>query len=195
MEMWVALATLNGGVDMYVLAMDFPHNGDNEIGFFKEFDFSYIWPLRFSGIIEAKKFNTKLEAQNMVKNLKEEEKGYGWYVMKVSVDDYIKQIERIEPLHTYDGDELDPAWSIIQMIMDSVPNIYKEDFEYDDTEIATNGIEFLFKYEADCERFADALDRHVFNCRECHTGYYDPIEDEANGETDANTGWYYVDFD
>lgn len=27
----------------------------------------------------------------------------------------------------------------------------------------------------------------------CTTGYYDPKEDEENGETDNLTGWHYID--
>ena len=119
--------------------------------------------------------------------------------MKIYVDDLLKEISQMQPVDLYDKDYFDSkpdqTWNVIQSIIDRVPNIYKDDLEWLDVEIATNGDEFLFNSEFDCERFADALDKHVFGYTECHIGYYDPYEDARSGETDENSGWYYIDFD
>ena len=117
----------------------------------------------------------------------------------IYVEDLLKEIEAMEPQILSDDEYLagkeDPSWKVIDNLINRVPNIYKDDLEWLDVEIATDGDELLFRYESDCERFADALDDHVFGCHECHTGYYDPEEDERSNEVDEHTGWYYVDFD
>lgn len=118
----------------------------------------------------------------------------------VYVEDLINELKQMSPVVDLSEDvdldyAMNPAWEIIQNIIDRVPNIYKDDMEWLDVEIATNGDELLFHYETDCERFADVLDDYVFGFVECHTGYYDPEEDEKSGETDENTGWYYIDWD
>lgn len=56
----------------------------------------------------------------------------------------------------------------------------------------TDGSEFLCDTEERAEVLADFLEALGM---EPHTGYYDPKEDEINGELDNHTGWYYVDFD
>lgn len=117
----------------------------------------------------------------------------------ITVEELLKEINQMNPVEFTDEDYFsnkpDPVWNVIQSIIDRVPNIYKDDLEWLDVEIATNEDELLFHYETDCERFADALDEHVFGSRECHTGYYDPYEDARSGETDENTGWYYINWD
>lgn len=119
--------------------------------------------------------------------------------MSVCVGDLIEELELMKPVYLteeqYFDNVPDPAWNVIQNIFDRIPNIYEDDMEWLDVEIATNGDELLFKHENDCERFADVLDEHVFGYTECHIGYYDPKEDERSGEVDGNTGWYYIDFD
>ena len=119
--------------------------------------------------------------------------------MRIYVDDLINELNHMEPNPLTDEEYFDsipdPAWDVIQSIINRVPNIYKDNMDWTDVEIATNGDELLFRYEYDCERFADALDDHVFGYAECHTGYYDPYEDARSGETDENTGWYYIDWD
>ena len=113
----------------------------------------------------------------------------------VSFEELIKELENQEPIIFDYDDNPDPAWDTIQSIIDRLPNVYKDDIDWTKIEIATNGDEFLFKYESDCEMFANVLDDHVFGCAECHTGYYDPYEDARSGEMDANSGWYYIDWD
>lgn len=116
-----------------------------------------------------------------------------------NIEDFIRELSEINPVdftvEMYFNGEPDPAWDIIQKIIDQLPNVFKDNLEWMDVEIATNGDELLFKYESDCERFADVLDDHVFGTTECHTGYYDPYEDYRSGEYDANSGWYYIDWD
>lgn len=112
----------------------------------------------------------------------------------IYVNDIIKKLEAAEPVND-DYEDLNAPWNIIQSIIDDLPNVWKDDLDWTEVEAATNGDELLFKYEADCERVADAIDDYVFGYGESHTGYYDPYEDAKSGETDANTGWYYIDFD
>lgn len=67
--------------------------------------------------------------------------------------------------------------------------------DYSEGEIWTNGDEILCKTESAANAIADMLvmlyktqaDEILVN-----TGYYDPVEDERNGETDRHTGWWYV---
>lgn len=57
-----------------------------------------------------------------------------------------------------------------------------------------DGSEILCKKESDADAVADFIDAL---CGEavCHTGFYDPDEDRRNGEVDAHTGYWYIDFD
>lgn len=67
--------------------------------------------------------------------------------------------------------------------------------DYSDGEIWTNGDEILCKTESAVDAIADMLvtlyktqgDEILVN-----TGYYDPMEDEKNGEVDRYTGWWYI---
>lgn len=116
----------------------------------------------------------------------------------IYINDLLTEINNVKIKEFTDEDYFnnkpDPAWEYIQSIIDRVPNIYKDDLEWLDVEIATDGDILLFKYETDCETIADALDDHVFGSHECHTGYYDPEEDRRNDEIDEHTGWYYIDW-
>ena len=53
--------------------------------------------------------------------------------------------------------------------------------------------ELLCKTETQAEGIADFLEDLGF--KNIRTGYYDPKEDEQNGETDEYTGLYYVCWD
>lgn len=67
----------------------------------------------------------------------------------------------------------------------------------DDPGYWTNGSEILCPTETECEIVADFLEDLFAGYGEIkmHTGYYDPDEDRRSGETDDNTGFYYIDFD
>lgn len=135
----------------------------------------------------------------------------GSYMVKVIVDEHeptertmefidVEDIENMitelpAPLYDTDSDYNNKVWEFLETIFDQIPNIYRHDIEWSDIMVATNEEEFLFRYENDCEHIADLLDKYLFGCYETHTGYYDPDEDEKSGETDENTGWYYLDFD
>lgn len=114
-------------------------------------------------------------------------------------DELVNDVKAMEPVELNDIDYFDsvpdPAFEVIDKIIQRLPNVWKDDLDWMEVEIATNGDELLFKHEVDCEKFADLLDNHVFGTTECHTGYYDPYEDAKSGETDANSGWYYIDWD
>lgn len=112
----------------------------------------------------------------------------------ICAQDIIRKMLTGEPVNKYYND-LNEPWNVIQSVIDVLPNVLKDDIDWTEIEIATNGDVFLLRYGADCERFADALDEHVFGSKECHTGYYDPFEDAQGGETDELTGWYYIDWD
>ena len=64
--------------------------------------------------------------------------------------------------------------------------------------IWSNGSEILCQTNDVADAIADLLECMY----EAHgeeivikTGYYDPIEDKRNGETDRYTGWWYVSID
>lgn len=101
------------------------------------------------------------------------------------------------PVLDYEDEDypLEKAWEFIQGLIDKLPNVWQHDVDWTEIKVATNGDELLFKYESDCEYVADLLDWCLFDSDECHTGYYDPEEDERDNCVDANTGWYYIDWD
>ena len=100
-----------------------------------------------------------------------------------------------EPDHENEDYPFERAWEFIQGLIDKLPNVWKHDVDWAEIEVATNGDELLFRFESDCEYVADLLDYYLFECNECHTGYYDPEEDKRDNCVDANTGWYYIDWD
>ena len=55
----------------------------------------------------------------------------------------------------------------------------------------TDGEQILVDNEASAEYIADFLEILGFDT--VVTGYYDPKDDEASGEVDDHTGWYYID--
>ena len=58
----------------------------------------------------------------------------------------------------------------------------------------TDGVEILCKTESLAKSVADALDA-ISGERQSYYHWYDPEEDERNGEVNDHTGWWYVDFD
>ena len=70
--------------------------------------------------------------------------------------------------------------------------------DYSEGEIWSVGDELLCRTESAANALADLLEqlyrtdgKEVIIC----TGYYDPKEDERNGEEDRFTGWWYVNMD
>ena len=70
--------------------------------------------------------------------------------------------------------------------------------DYSEGDIWSSGDEILCKTEAVADALADmfeclygAQDEEIL----INTGYYDPVEDEKNGEVDRYTGWWYVNID
>lgn len=67
--------------------------------------------------------------------------------------------------------------------------------DYSEGDIWSSGDEILCKTEEVADALAD-----MFECLYrvqgeeilVNTGYYDPVEDERNGEVDRYTGWWYV---
>lgn len=57
----------------------------------------------------------------------------------------------------------------------------------------TDGAEILCKTEGAADHLANFLEDIGFDY--VNTGYYDPEEDEASGETDDHTGYWYVSID
>ena len=55
------------------------------------------------------------------------------------------------------------------------------------------GDEILCETEEEAETLANFFDQ-LFGMGTVSTGYYDPEEDERNGEVDCHTGYYYVNF-
>lgn len=77
------------------------------------------------------------------------------------------------------------TWEAITAAMDYAP--------YEKGHIRYKGNEILCDTEIRAEAIGDFLEALGFFY--VRTGYYDPVEDERNGEVDDYTGWYYVDFD
>lgn len=77
------------------------------------------------------------------------------------------------------------TWEALTAAMDEA--------DYHGNHIRYKGNEILCDSEARAEAIGDFLEALGFNY--VRTGYYDPVEDERNGEVDDYTGWYYVDFD
>ena len=67
--------------------------------------------------------------------------------------------------------------------------------DYSDEEVWSDGTEILCRTESAAEAIADLL-WQLYNSQgdevTVTTGYYDPEEDERNGERDRYTGWWYV---
>lgn len=58
----------------------------------------------------------------------------------------------------------------------------------------SDGDMFFVNSEDMADAVADVFDA-MFGESVCHTGFYDPVEDERNGETCDTTGMWYVDYD
>ena len=94
-------------------------------------------------------------------------------------------------------DRIEKVNTIIRMITDILPMIYDDKVEVTDEFKATHfltdpdGTEILSANESEVEAIANLFDQ-LYGEGTCNTGYYDPEEDERNGEVDAYTGLYYV---
>ena len=110
----------------------------------------------------------------------------------LDVYDLERELKDMTPVEGDEDQLFDLAWERICDIMNRLPNVWKDDLEWLEVDVATNGDELLFKYRRDCEKIADLLDSNVFGWAESHTGYYDPDEDARDNCVDANTGWYYI---
>lgn len=67
--------------------------------------------------------------------------------------------------------------------------------DYPEGIIWSAGDEILCKTESAANTIADMLELLYRSQGEdiyVNTGYYDPVEDERNGEVDKFTGWWYV---
>ena len=76
----------------------------------------------------------------------------------------------------------DRLWNLADMLPSSPEEGYR--MWYD-------GEEILCETEQMAEHLADFIDT-IYRGQTATTGYYDPEEDERNGETNDHTGWYYV---
>ena len=92
-------------------------------------------------------------------------------------------------------DRIEKANWIIKEITSMLPTIYDNCVtdEYKATHFVTDPdrTEILSSRESEVEALANLFDQ-LYGEGTCNTGYYDPAEDERNGEVDAYTGLYYV---
>ena len=92
-------------------------------------------------------------------------------------------------------DRIEKADRVIRGITDLLPTIYDRFVtdEYKTTHFVTDPdrTEILSSCESEVEALANLFDQ-LYGEGTCNTGYYDPGEDERNGEVDAYTGLYYV---
>ena len=86
--------------------------------------------------------------------------------------------------------ELEP---ITQEAIVAALNVILKDGKNKNGIVYDGGNEILCKKEYQAEGIADFLEDMGFE--DVRTGYYDPVEDERNGEVDRYTGLYYVDWD
>lgn len=67
--------------------------------------------------------------------------------------------------------------------------------DYSEGDVWSSGDEILCKTEEVADALADMFESLYKTQDEeilVNTGYYDPVEDERNGELDRFTGWWYV---
>lgn len=91
-------------------------------------------------------------------------------------------------------DRIEKVDKLIHQITEMLPCIYdKVDDDFKETHFLTNpdGTEILSTEESEIETLANLFDQ-LYGMGTCTTGYYDPEEDELNGEVDAYTGLYYL---
>ena len=90
---------------------------------------------------------------------------------------------------------IDKVDKIMKNIMALLPEIYDKevDDDFKETHFLTtpDHTEILSTSEEEIETLANFIDQ-LYGEGVCNTGYYDPIEDERNGEVDAYTGMYFV---
>jgi hypothetical protein len=84
---------------------------------------------------------------------------------------------------------------LFKAIIELLPNVFEMQSEtlsdVRDTLFWTNGEEILSSNENEIDTLANMFDQ-LYEESTVTTGYYDPDEDDRNGETDANTGFYYL---
>lgn len=83
----------------------------------------------------------------------------------------------------------DWIWDSIMASM----NVAVKNGDYTKNHIWHDGSEILCDTEERAEAIADFFEALGFG--DVHTGYFDPEEDERNGEVDSHTAWYYVAWD
>ena len=92
-------------------------------------------------------------------------------------------------------DRIDIVDRMLTEIALLLPCIYdpEVDDDFKETHFLTNAdrTEVLSTSESEIEALANLFDQ-LYGEGTVNTGYYDPIEDERNGEVDAYTGLYYV---
>ena len=94
-------------------------------------------------------------------------------------------------------DRIEKVDKIFKMITEILPMIYDDKVDVTDEFKATHFLvdpdrtEILSANESEVEAIANLFDQ-LYGEGTCNTGYYDPEEDERNGEVDAYTGLYYV---
>lgn len=80
-------------------------------------------------------------------------------------------------------------------MIDWFDEICKRLRDYSEGDIWSAGDEILCKTESAADAIADLIESLYRSDDEevmVNTGYYDPEEDERNGEVDRFTGWWYV---
>ena len=103
----------------------------------------------------------------------------------------MERIEKVDKLVNAimddDMDRIEKVNKIVDAIMEILPR------EPGHNRFWCNGEEILVDTEVEAEYLADFFNQ-LYGEGTVNTGYYDPVEDERNGETDKYTGYYYVSF-
>ena len=83
---------------------------------------------------------------------------------------------------------------LLKEMANMLPNInsnMSDEFKSSHFLTSKDGMEILSTNECEVEALANLFDQ-LYGEGTVNTGYYDPIEDKRNGETDEYTGLYYV---
>lgn len=92
-------------------------------------------------------------------------------------------------------DRIERVDKIIESITEMLPMIYDsevtDEFKMSHFVVDPDGTEILSSEQSEVEALTNFFDQ-LYGVGVCNTGYYDPAEDERNGEVDAYTGMYYV---
>lgn len=110
-----------------------------------------------------------------------------------NITEYINSTDA-ELRYDFESHVFENVWMGFTMHLPTMADMEDDETNSIDICYSESADEILCRSEELAEMIANILDG-ISGENEAHTGYYDPEEDERNGEFDAYSGWYYVDHD